>query len=89
VDTGPRPGYDRFMGSSAHPAGLKVGVKVKEIATSEATYRDVSILHSDPVGLVFEVHRTVAEGGNIENVVSQMLVPWVNIRYVLVLEESV
>jgi len=77
------------MVSSGQPSGLKVGVRVKEIATSEATYRDVSILHSDAVGLVFEVHRTVAEGGNIENVVSQMLVPWVNIRYVLVLEEAV
>jgi len=77
------------MGSSAQPAGLRVGVKVREIATSDATYRDVSILHSDAVGLVFEVQRTVAEGGNIENVVSQMLVPWANIRYVLVLEEAV
>lgn len=77
------------MGSSAQPAGLKVGVKVREIATGDATYRDVSILHSDAVGLVFEVQRTVAEGGNIENVVSQMLVPWANIRYVLVLEEAV
>jgi hypothetical protein len=77
------------MASSPQPSGLKVGVKVREIATSDATYRDVSILHSDSVGLVFEVHRTVAEGGNIENVVSQMLVPWANVRYVLVLEESV
>lgn len=76
------------MSTPAKP-GLQVGVKVREIATSEATYRDVSILHSDSVGLVFEVHRTVAEGGNIENVVSQLLVPWVNIRYVLVLEEAV
>jgi hypothetical protein len=77
------------MASSAQPSGLKVGLKVREIATSEATYRDVSILHSDAVGLVFEVQRTVAEGGNIETVVSQMLVPWANIRYVLVLEEAV
>jgi hypothetical protein len=76
------------MGTSGQPAGLKVGVKVREIATAEATYRDVSILHSDAVGLVFEVHRTVAEGGNIESVVSQMLVPWANVRYVLVLEET-
>ena len=76
--------------SSAAASGLQVGVKIKEIATPEATYRDVSILHSDAVGLVFEVHRTVTdEGGNIENVVSQLLVPWTSIRYVLVLEEVV
>jgi hypothetical protein len=36
---------------------------------------------------VFEVHRTVSEGGNVENVVSQVLVPWVNINYVLLIEE--
>jgi len=39
------------------------------------------------VGLVFEVQRTVAEGGNVETVVSQVLVPWVNIQYVLLMEE--
>ena len=45
------------------------------------------MLHSDSIGLVFEVQRTVSEGGTIENVVSQFLVPWVNINYVLVMEE--
>ena len=39
-------------------------------------------------GLVFEVQRTVSEGGTIETVVSQYLVPWVNINYVLVMEET-
>jgi hypothetical protein len=41
----------------------------------------------DSIGLVFEVQRTVSEGGNVENVVSQVLVPWVNINYVLLVEE--
>jgi hypothetical protein len=36
---------------------------------------------------VFEVQRTVSEGGTIENVVSQVLVPWININYVLLIEE--
>jgi hypothetical protein len=45
------------------------------------------VLHSDSIGLVFEVQRTIAEGGNVENVVSQVLVPWVNIHHVLLLEE--
>jgi hypothetical protein len=67
--------------------GLKVGVKLKEIATKEAVYTNCSVLHSDSIGLVFEVHRTVSDGGNVESVVSQFLVPWVNIHYVLVMEE--
>jgi len=33
------------------------------------------------------VHRNVTEGGNVESVVSQVLVPWVNINYVLLVEE--
>lgn len=67
--------------------GLMVGVKLKEIATRETNYQNVTVLHSDAVGLVFEVERTVSEGGNVENVVSQVLVPWVNINYVLLMEE--
>lgn len=69
--------------------GLRVGVKVKEIATADIVYRDCSILHSDAVGLVFEVNRTISDGGMISNVVSQLLVPWTTVRYVLVLEEEV
>jgi hypothetical protein len=45
------------------------------------------VLHSDAIGLVFEVERTVSEGGTIETVVSQVLVPWANIKHVLVMEE--
>jgi len=66
---------------------LAVGVRVKEIGTKDTVYTNCAVLHSDTVGLVFEVQRTVSEGGTIENVVSQYLVPWVNINYVLVMEE--
>lgn len=66
---------------------LMVGVKMKEISTRDAVYPNCTVLHSDAIGLVFEVHRTVAdEGGNIEAVVSQLLVPWSNIRHVLLME---
>lgn len=68
-------------------AALAVGVKLKEINTGDIAYQDCTVLHADTVGLVFEVQRTVAEGGNVETVISQVLVPWVNIRYVLLMEE--
>jgi hypothetical protein len=45
------------------------------------------VLHSDAIGLVIEVERTVAEGGNVETVVSQVLVPWGQIHYVVLMEE--
>ena len=67
--------------------GLMVGVKLKEIATRDTNYQSCTVLHSDAVGLVFEVERTISEGGTIENVVSQVLVPWTNINYVLLMEE--
>jgi hypothetical protein len=77
------------MGQAGAMTGLRVGVKVKEIATPDIVYRDCNILHSDAVGLVFEVHRTVSDGGMISSVVSQLLVPWTTVRYILVLEEEV
>ena len=66
---------------------LMVGVKLKEVATPGHAYQNVTVLHADAIGLVFEVQRTVSEGGTIENVVSQVLVPWININYVLLIEE--
>ena len=68
-------------------SALAVGVRLKEISTKEIAYQNCTVLHADGVGLVFEVERTVAEGGNVETVVSQVLVPWVHIRYVLLMEE--
>ena len=67
--------------------GLMVGVKLKEVATRAHAYQNVTVLHSDSIGLVFEVQRTVSEGGTIETVISQVLVPWVNINHVLLMEE--
>jgi hypothetical protein len=67
--------------------GLMVGVKLKEIATRDTVYTQCTVLHSDAIGLVFEVERTVAEGGNVERVVSQVLVPWPNINRVVLMEE--
>jgi hypothetical protein len=67
--------------------GLNVGVRLKEIATRDNVYTDCTVLHSDAIGVVFEVKRTVAEGGTIETVVSQMLIPWSNIRHMLLMEE--
>jgi hypothetical protein len=68
-------------------APLSVGVKMKAIATRDTIYENCTVLHSDGIGLVFEVERTVSEGGTIETVVSQVLVPWPNIQYVLLVEE--
>jgi hypothetical protein len=67
--------------------GLRVGVRVKEIATRDTVYTNCAVLHSDATSVVFEVNRNVSEGGTVENVVSQILVPWVNIQYILVMEE--
>lgn len=64
-----------------------VGVKLKEVATREVVYSNCTVLHSDSIGLLFEVERTIAESGNIEHVVSQLLIPWTNITHVLVMEE--
>lgn len=67
--------------------GLTVGVTVKEVATAKTVWQNCRVLHSDAIGLVFEVERTVSEGGQIENVVSQVLVPWINVQHVLLMEE--
>jgi len=72
----------------AEPQGiLAVGTRMKEIGTSHAVYVDCGVLTSNSVGMVFEVERTVSEGGNVETVVSQVFLPWTSINYVLLLEE--
>ena len=73
----------------ADQSSLGVGVKLREVATAEAAYRDCTVLHSDAIGLVFEIQRTINEGGTIETVVSQMLVPWTQIKHVIVAEELI
>jgi hypothetical protein len=66
---------------------LNVGVRIKEVATADHVYTSCSVLHSDAIGLTFEVQRTVSEGGQIENVVSQVMIPWTSIKHVLLMEE--
>ena len=67
--------------------GLGVGTHLKEVATRDAVYHNCSVVRSDLVGLVFEVQRTVNDGGEVENVVSHILVPWSNVNYVVLMEE--
>jgi hypothetical protein len=67
--------------------GLTVGVKLREVATAQTHYQNCAVIHSDAIGLVIEVERTLAEGGNVETVVSQVLVPWGQIQYVVLMEE--
>jgi hypothetical protein len=66
---------------------LGVGVQVREIVTRDRQYQNCRVLHADATSLLFEVERTVSEGGTVETVVSQILVPWVNILYVVLMEE--
>lgn len=66
---------------------LMVGVRLKEVATRDVSFTDCRVLHADTVGLVFEVERTVSEDGTVERVISQILVPWSNIRHVVLIEE--
>ena len=68
---------------------LGVGIKLKEVATVRGiVYQGCTVLHSDAIGLVIEVERTVSDaGGNVDNVVSQILIPWANVNHVVLLEE--
>ena len=66
---------------------LPVGTRLKEVATRDVVYQGCSVLHADTVGLVIEVQRTISEGGNIEIVVSQILVPWGNVHHVVLAEQ--
>jgi hypothetical protein len=69
-------------------SGLAVGIKVKEIATRDSVWQDCTVQHSDGIGLVFEVNRTVADaGGVVETVVAQILVPWQNVKHIVVMEQ--
>jgi hypothetical protein len=69
-------------------SGLPVGAKLKEVATGDVLYQNCTLLHSDAIALVFEVQRTVTDaGGNLAIAVSQMVVPWTNIKHVILAEE--
>jgi hypothetical protein len=66
---------------------LVAGTRLKEVATRDVVYQGCSVVHADAVGLVIEVQRTLSEGGNIETVVSQILLPWANVHYVVLSEQ--
>jgi hypothetical protein len=68
---------------------LQAGTRLKEVATKDVVYQGCSVVLSDTVGLVIEVERTISEGGNIETVVSQLLIPWANIHYVVLSEQRI
>jgi len=68
---------------------LMVGVRIRQIVTASNAWHDVTVQHSDNVGVVFEVQRAVSEGGQIETVVSQILVPWAQVQYLVLMEERV
>ena len=66
---------------------LPTGTRLKEVATRDVVYQGCSVLDADPIGLVIEVERTISEGGNVETVVSQILIPWVQIHHVVLSED--
>jgi hypothetical protein len=70
-------------------SSLAVGIRMKEVATRDIVYQNCTLLHSDTIGLVFEVERTLSDaGGNVEVAVTQMLIPWSNIKHVVLMEEQ-
>ena len=68
-------------------SALIAGARLKEVVTRDVHYQDCRVVHADAVGLLFETERTVSEGGNVETVMSQVLIPWAQIQYVIVMEE--
>jgi hypothetical protein len=66
---------------------LVPGQRLKEVATKDVVYQGCSVVYSDAVALVIEVERTISEGGNVETVVSQLLIPWANVHYVVLAEQ--
>ncbi|HQZ17433.1 MAG TPA: hypothetical protein PKU70_13625 [Vicinamibacteria bacterium] len=69
-------------------AALGVGVVLKQIVAVSATWNNCRVLHSDSIGIAFEVERTIAETGTIETAVSQLFVPWTSVKHVLVMEHT-
>ena len=69
-------------------AGLGVGVVLKQIVAVSATWNNCRGLHSDSIGIAFEVERTISETGTIETAVSQLFVPWTSVKHVLVMEHT-
>lgn len=69
-------------------SALGVGVVLKQIVANAGTWSNCRVLHSDAVGIAFEVERTIAETGTIETAISQVFVPWTSVKHVLVMEHT-
>ena len=70
-------------------AALGVGVVLKQISAISATWENCRVLHSDAVGIAFEVERAVADsGGTIETAISQVFLPWTSVKHIVVMEQA-
>ena len=69
-------------------AGLGVGAVVKQIVAGSSTWNNCRVLHSDAIGVAFEVERTVSETGSIETVVAQIFLPWTSVKHIIVMEQT-
>jgi hypothetical protein len=71
-------------------SALGVGVVLKQIVALSGSWDNCRVLHSDAVGVAFEVERAVADsGGTIETAVSQLFVPWTSIKHIIVMEQAI
>ena len=69
-------------------SSLGVGVVVKQIVAASASWVNCRILHSDTVGVAFEVERTISDSGTIETVVSQVFLPWSSVKHIILMEQT-
>lgn len=70
-------------------SALGVGVVLKQIVGLSQAWDNCRVLHSDAVGIAFEVERTISESGTIETAVSQLFVPWSSVKHVVVMEQTI
>jgi hypothetical protein len=69
-------------------SALGVGVLLKQIVAASGTWENCRVLHSDAVGVAFEVERTISESGTIETAVTQVFIPWTSVKHVIVMEQT-
>ena len=70
-------------------SSLGVGVVVKQIVAASASWDNCRILHSDAVGVAFEVERTISDSGTIETAVSQVFLPWSSVKHIILVEQAI
>ena len=69
-------------------AAVGVGVALEQILAVAGSWDNCRVLHSDAVGIAFEVERTISESGTIETAVSQVFVPWSSVKHIIVMEQT-